>query len=428
MNNTAGTGLCERASANNSNRGGWRDYFSLFTTLVLSMFVAFAMSACGGGGGSSGTATVAAPAAPTNFAIATTTSGVMSETLTWSPPNSGGTPTSYEVYRSTTAGTAFQPANKITSIPAVAGQTKYTFVDSSGLTHTATYWAVSAKNAGGETATAELSATPTGDTLGFGNNFSGALIFADDVGITGSAIPATSTWSTSVASAVAETTTGLRPLSTEPIPSTVTTLPYLDPTTVYPLDGVNYYPQKSASTWQGQWALGGGATQHVTAKWGDNLVSQKLTTTSVVRVEMTLSEALTTPMTSYTMKSLYGTNANEVQGTDGTTYANSTASVFAANAHLKIQQVGAATTLVDQTLWAGDGPGFMAGEINVSGGFTYGYVWNLKNMGLTPGTYRLTFSLDNTSPVGTSNHTSIDSATNGTYVNTNEVYIDVVIN
>jgi len=413
----------------NMNERGWRRLFSLAGMIALFALVAFAMTGCGGGGGSTAT-TAVVPGAPTSFAIAPTQSGVMSETLTWSPPSSGGTPTSYEVYRSTVAGTAFNPANNIISIAAVPGQTKYTFVDNTGLSPSMTYWAVSAKNAGGETPTGELSDRPTGDTVSLGNNFSAALIFADDIGIAGSAIPATSVWTTNAASAVAEVNTGLRPLSTDPLPSTVTTLPYLDPTTVYPLDGVNYYPQKTSSTWQGQWELGAGKQQHVTAKWGDNLVSQSLTSTSVIRIEMGLSEALSSPMTSYTMKSLYGTKLNEVQGTDGTTYANSTAAVFASNAHLTIQKVGEATPLVNQTLWAGDGPGFLAGEVNVSGNFTYGFVWNLKNVTVPyskTGTWRITFSLDPTSPKGTANNTIIDAATNGVLDSPSSVHIDVNI-
>jgi len=152
---------------------------------------------------------------------------------------------------------------------------------------------------------------------------------------------------------------------------------------------------------------------------------------------MVLSKTLAAPMTSYTMQSLYGTEENEIQGTDGTPYYNSTAFVFASNAHLKIQKLDGSgnpdgTALYDQTLWLGDGPGYFAAEVNVAGNFTYGFVWNLKSQVMPgdvtsgkAGTYRITFSLDATSPKGTTNNTSIDAASNGTRVSASEVYIDI---
>lgn len=304
---------------------------------------------------------------------------------------------------------------------------------------------VSAKNAGGETPTAEVMYKPIGpaggEEEGYGNNFSAALVFADDIGIGGLAIGATSVWTNDLTTPI-DYNTGLRPLVTEvtalaALPVPVTALPYLDPNTTFLLDGVTYYKQQSPSTWQGQWERGASALQEVTAKWGDNLISQRFTSNSVIRIEMVLSKALTTAMTSYTMQSLYGTNENEIFGTTGTTYDNMTAFVFAANAHLKIQKMDGAVPvgapLYDQTLWAGDGPGFLAGEVNVAGNFTYGFVWMLSQQVLPPdipsktGTWRITFSLDANSPVGTANNTSIVSATNGVRVSPTEVYIDIVV-
>jgi len=434
----------------------WRHILKFAAAFMVSVVIAFAVSGCSGGGGGTVapvTPTIAAPGAPTNFAIAATTNGVMSETLTWSPPTTGGAPASYEVYRGTVAGAAFQPANHIISIPAVAGQTSYTFIDDAGLTNVDTYWVVSAKNAGGETPTTELMDRPTGDAVGFGNNFSAALIFADDIGIAGSGIPSTSVWTTNAASAVANTSTGLRPLSTQILPLTATTLPYLDPTTAFIKNNVNYYPQQSASTWQGEWRLAGASgVQAVNAAWGDNLVSQSLTTSSVVRIEMVLTEALdpSAAMTSYAMTSLYGAQANEIQGTDGTTYDNINPFVFASNARLTIQKMDGATNpvLLSQPLWSGDGPGFLAGEVSVSGNFTYGFVWNLKDQVLPTaiptktGTWRITFSLDPNNSAAqaaalaldgrtvppASNNTNISTTTNGVIVTPTEVYIDVVVN
>ncbi len=427
------------------NQTGWQRLRSIVAAFTVSVVIPFAITGCGGGGS---TPTVQAPGEPTNFTVVATPEAILSATLTWSPPLSGGTTTSFEIYRNTTAGSTFDPANHLLSIPVVAGQTTYDFIDDVGLEpKTEYYYVVAAKNAGGETPTAEKPfvtgggpPSGTGDTA-FGNNFSAALIFADGYGISG--LPITGTWTTD-ATAI-DTNTGLRPLTTE-LPLPVVVLPYLDPDSAFILNNVTYYRQKTASTWQGEWMDGSSTPQDVNAAWGDNLISQSLTTNSVIRIEMVLSEALTTPMTSYTMQSLYGTRENEVAGTDGTTYDNSTAFVFAANAHLTVQKLdatGAAdgTPLFDQTLWTGDGPGHLAGEVNVLGNFTYGFVWNLKDYtdagllgsnGITTGvagTWRITFSLDPTvlplAPTVVNNNTFIDTATNGVLVDDTHVYIDI---
>ncbi len=435
-------------NSNSVNRD-WRRVALYLFTLILWVFLAVSVSGCSSHNNDKDNLvpTVDAPGMPTNFTVERTPEAILSATLSWSVPASGGDPVSYEIYRSTTAGTVYQPANHLISVAAVASKSTYTFVDNAGLTPVNTYWVVSAKNAGGETPTAEVLYKPigppggTGDT-GFGNNFAAALIFADDVGIGGEAIAGS--WTNDLTSLDFDPNTGLRPSLAEVdslklLPVPVTSLPYLDPTTTYTLDGIDYYKQQTVSTWQGQWEKGAADNQHVTAAWGDNLVSQSLTENSTIRIEMVLSKALTTPMTSYWMESLYGTRENEIQGTDGTTYDNSVAFVFASNAHLTIQKLdgngdpdGAA--LYDQTLWEGDGPGFLAGEVNVSGNFTYGFVWNLKNEVLPgdittgkTGTWRITFSLDAQSPKLTPNNTLIDVATNGVRVSNTEVYIDIQV-
>ena len=169
---------------------------------------------------------------------------------------------------------------------------------------------------------------------------SAVLIFADTIGIGGSLIAGT--WTNDLT--LIDVNTGLRPLSTKvtgllALPAPVTTLPYFHPATAYVLDGVTYHKQQTPSTWKGSWEKGASTVQEVTAKWGDNLISQRLTENSVIRIEMVLSKALTTPLKSYTMKSLYGTRENEIFGTDGTTHDNRTAFVFASNARLKIQKL-----------------------------------------------------------------------------------------
>jgi len=392
--------------------------------------------------------TVEAPAEPINFTVVKTEGEevILSATLTWSPPTTGGAPDTFEIYRGTTAGATFLPDNRVTSIPVVAGQASYEFIDNAGLTpRVDIYWVVSAKNAGGETPTGEVSlylqsGPPggTGDT-GYGNNFAAAMIFADDIGLGG--LPVTLTHTTDLASM--DPNTGLRPSSGEVaallanLPVPVTALPYFDPDTTYELGGATYYKQQTASTWQGWWEKGASTLQEVTAKWGDNLISQRLTGSSMVRIEMVLTKPLTTAVTSYSMQSLYGGKRNEIYGTDTTTYDNLTAFVFAANAHLKVEKLDAdgnpaGHTAYDGGLWEGDGPGFLGAEINVGGNLTYGFVWNLKNEvmpGGIPkeGKWRLTFSLDPESPQRAADNTNIIAAANGTLVNENEVYIDITI-
>ena len=378
---------------------------------------------------------VIAAGAPVNVGVIRTPETTLSATLSWNKPGTG-TPTSYEIYRAMTAGTAYNPANLVASVPAGT----YQYVDNSGLLgNTTYYWVVSAKNAGGETPSSEVSLKVIGSPggggggdTGYGNNFAKALIFADGIGITG--LTTSGTWTTDVASI--DFNTGLRPLSTEVVG--YTTLPILRSADTYTLNDVTYYMQQTASTWQGEWLNGSGEPQHVTAAWGDNLLSSNITSNSVLRIEMVLSKPVTTAMTSYTMQSLYGSQEGEMQGTDGTTYANTTAFVFASNAHLVIEKldtngVPIVPALYDQTLWAGDGPGFLAGEINISGGFTYGFIWTLNSQTLPPeipslvGTWRLTFKLDATSPKGTANNTVIDAVTNGVRFSDTEVYIDITV-
>lgn len=409
----------------------------LGASMAYSFVLALALSACGGGGGTTTASLTSAvpPGVPTNLAVVRTQGQTLSATVSWEPPADGSAPVSYEIYRSTTAGTAYSADNHVISIPAVAGQAGYSFIDDAGLSAVDTYWVVSAKNDGGEAPTAEVSYKPVGPASGgdssFGNNLSSPLVFADGIGLAGAAI--TGSWTDALASV--DYNTGLRPISGV-LPGTVTTLPYLDSADTYALGGATYYKQGTSSTWQAQWSNGSGTLQHVAATWGDNLTSQSLTSTSTIRVEVALAETVPSPMTAYTMQSLYGTQVNEVQGTDGTTYTTTTAAVFAANAHLTVQKLDASGvpvyTLYDQTLWQGDGPGYLAAEVTVSGAFTYGFVWPMNSVTLPAGiskdgTWRITLSLDSTSPKGTANNTEIDSATNGVLDSASQTHIDVNI-
>ncbi len=378
-------------------------------------------------------AIVAAPDAPTSF---TATAGENLVDLSWSPPAASvtaGAPTSYVIYVSTTdttAGTVFVPTNLLATVPVVDGRTVYTFTNS-GLPGTIDhYYVVAAKNAGGETPSVMASARPTGppNPKVAGNNFSGAMIFADNIGISNAVI--TGSWTTNPA--LIDFNTGLRPLLTEM--AAVTTLPYLTaPSTVDP----QYFEQKSVNTWQGEWSLGNTAPVEVNAKWGDNLAgSATLSSGAKIRLEMVLTTTVSTPMTTYEMKSLYGARKNEMFGTNGVVIPSTTAFVFASNAHLTIHKLDAGGNKIlpavdDQFLFdttVPDGLNKLSGEIPVSGNFTYGYVWNPSTTGSTAGKYRITFLLDDPSLGGIGNppnNTFMTTATNGVRVSDTEVYIDI---
>jgi hypothetical protein len=395
------------------------------------------------------TSAVIAPTAPQGVSVIRTPEVTLSATITWGAPSSG-IPVTYEIYRSTTAGSAFLPANHVASVAAGT----YQYIDNSGLLgNTTYYWAVTAKNVGGENASNEVSLKVVGSSSGgggttsaFGNNFSAALVFADDIGI--SNLPITGTWTgDKLPFAGIDYNTGLRPLATEvaAFPATQLTLPYLYiPYTPDPL----YFEQKKGNTWQGEWAKGKAGPQNVTAKWGDNLAggSASLSSTSKIRVEMVLTKALTTAMKAYTMKALYGAQTTEMQGTNGVTYDATTAFVMATNARLKIEKLDAGglpiSVLTDQALFdpaIPDGLNKLAGEIPISGNFTYGFVWDPQALGATAGKYRLTFILDAFSAFGGTglpatapavpipNNTFITTATNGVLDSATQVHLDVTL-
>jgi len=308
----------------------------------------------------------------------------------------------------------------------VTGQTVYSFTNTALAGTTTYYFVVTAKNAGGETPSPVATAKPTGppNPVVAGNNFSAALIFADDIGI--SNLPITGVWT--LDPALIDYNTGLRPLSTE----TIAVLPSLTvPSKIDPL----YYEQKSINTWQGEWAKASGADQLVNAKWGDNMTSASLKASAKIRIEMALTKDVTaTPMTAYTMKLLSGSGTSELQGTNGITYAPTTAFVMATNAHLTIQKFDGTTlgaVVVDQALFDPafpDGLNKLSGEIPVSGNFTYGFVWDPSGSGSTAGKYRVTFKLDPQSLHGVGaplNNTFMKTATNGVRVSDTEVYIDI---
>lgn len=423
----------------------WQRFVTRVATVVLSALVALSFTGCGGSSDPSPLpVTVAAPGAPIALTV---TGGENVATLVWSPPAvsaSTGLPDSFEIYRSTTqttnAATLVTPANLVVSIPAVAAQTTpYSHTDIGLPGANATYYyVVTAKNAGGETPSAVESDSVTGPPVPatYGNNFSAALIFADDIGITNLALDPAKSWTIADLTAI-DYSTGLRPLITEVTAMQAlgqTTLPYLPKASrINPL----YYEQKSINTWQGEWVKANGVDQEVTAKWGDNLLSASLSSSAKIRIEMVLTKDITAiPMTVYPMLLLSGSGTNELQGTTGVATTATTAFVFATNAHLTLQKLdsGGLPTgpmVIDQALFdpgVPDGLNKLSGEIPVSGNFTYGFVWDPATTGSSAGKYRVTFKLDPTSLFGTgnpTNNTFMKSAANGVRVSDSEVYVDI---
>jgi hypothetical protein len=430
----------------------WHRFVKGVAAFAVASLAALSLSGCGGGSSESTslpTVTVAAPGAPTALTV---TGGENVATLVWSPPAvsaSTGLPDSFEIYRSTTpttnATTLVTPANLVVSIPAVAAQiTPYSHTDIGLPGANATYYyVVTAKNAGGETPSAVESDSVTGPPVPatFGNNFSAALIFADDIGITNLALDPLKSWTITDLTAI-DYNTGLRPLAAEvtamqalPIPQTI--LPYTpQPSKIDPA----YFEQKSINTWQGQWIKANGVDQEVNAKWGDNLSSASLSSSAKIRIEMVLSKDVSaSPMTVYPMKLLSGSGTNELQGTTGvatTATTATTAFVFATNARLTLQKLDAGglptgPLVVNQALFDPafpDGLNKLSGEIPVSGNFTYGFVWDPANTGSIAGKYRVTFKLDPTSSFGVgnpANNTFMKQALNGVRLSDTEVYIDV---
>lgn len=432
-----------------SDSARWHRFVTGVAAFAVASLAALSLSGCGGGSSESAsvpTVTIAAPGEPTALTV---TGGENVATLVWTPPAvsaNAGQPDSFEIYRSTTAtttaATLVSPVNFVISIPAVAGQTTpYSHTDIGLPGANATYYyVVTAKNAGGETPSAVASDSVTGPPVPatYGNNFSAALIFADDIGITNLALDPAKSWTITDVTAI-DYSTGLRPLATEvtamqalPIPQT--TLPYLPQASrINPL----YFEQKSINTWQGEWAKANGVDQEVNAKWGDNLSSASLSSSSKIRIEMVLSKDVTaTPMTVYPMLLLSGSGTNELQGTTGVATTATTAFVFATNARLTLQKLDAGglptgPVVVDQALFDPafpDGLNKLSGEIPVSGNFTYGFVWDPATTGSTAGQYRVSFKLDPTSSFGTgnpANNTFMKTVSNGLRVSDTEVFIDI---
>ena len=204
--------------------------------------------------------------------------------------------------------------------------------------------------------------------------------------------------------------------------------PVFDGATATTADGTTVWVQGDPlNVWQ---AASATATEPVNVSqvdWGDNLESKSWNIGQPVRVEVTLLENLTAPMTAFTMLSAGGTKNAEVFGATQATYDSSQADVYSGCARLTIQRLDISRTdpylsqltwdpalgqwvgpphmiaapIVNSGVWDAAGEGSFSSEINAPGNVIYGYNWQTSN--LTAGDYRLTFSLDPNCPVATLN-------------------------
>lgn len=215
------------------------------------------------------------------------------------------------------------------------------------------------------------------------------------------------------------------------------------------LGAVKAYLQKDpGNTWQAYSEDGSGAPVYVDdIDWGDNLESVDWYTRSQVRTEVVLYKDLATPMLEYQMRHVSGWGIDEVHGlatnlSDEPLLGPGTqATVFSPHARLTIQKlyVDRDNSNLDTLEWspgegwidplsssydlinddplfngavheAGDGPGYYNAEINVKGKIIYGYTWNVRKLNEGAGDYRITFSFDELTGLGTTLNTFLDNA------------------
>ena len=230
---------------------------------------------------------------------------------------------------------------------------------------------------------------PGGGDETMGNNLSVPVIFAEGYGVTGLLATVDDLGST-----------GLR----TPATGTYATLP--DYTidagspTVTLSNGATGYCQQTGHTWMAQWAS---TPTPAVADWGDNLVSQQFTSSSIVRVEVGLLAPTT--MTGFNMYAYSGTRRTELQCTDLTENTALQPTVYSVAPRLRIYKVNGkgappmdppVVDLAVDDAFGKDGPGYYRAEINVSGKVVYGYNWYLNQLNLTDkkGWYLVSFSLE----------------------------------
>lgn len=350
--------------------------------------------------------------APTNVTVTLMEETIGTLVVSWDPPAEGPEPDAYHIFWSLTPGVDLDDE--------VIEDVESPFIHTGLFGQTTYFYRVAGVREDVSGAlSAEVSGTPRGppggggggDESGFGNNLSFPVLFADGIGLSGQTIDGTvDPW--------LDVNTGMRPTTSD----VVDPFPYFNEEDVLPeLPG--WYPQKTSSTWQADWALGPADPEepvNVRAAWGDNLSSVTYSTSSVIRVETLLYQALDPlvedqQMNAYEMQLLSGAGPTELQGTNTETYFATTRRVYTPHARLTIEKLLGPGGDVDESVaaefdkaiyeaYGTDGPGGYGAEINVGGSLVYGYVWMLRTSALTEaqkvGWWRLTFSLDPVAEVG----------------------------
>ena len=261
---------------------------------------------------------------------------------------------------------------------------------------------------------------PTTETE-FGNNLSVPVVFSEGIGLGG--LPVT------VEGARNALNTGLRPGSTENL--TVDAWPFFYAGNK--ADQGAYYLQQTLNTWQADWRDGTAmGMQHAEAAWGDNLTHHTWNTGAPIRVEVSLNDLSSGPLTGYNMTVISGSRNTEVQGTDGST-ASMTPTIYSVVPRLVVQRISGENGTVVQELvnkgvvegfGAEEGPGVFAAEVNVGGKVLYGYNLNIGSLSLNPGVdpvgwYRIGFVLESratTSTIDVSRNVVIDQVANAAAV------------
>lgn len=192
--------------------------------------------------------------------------------------------------------------------------------------------------------------------------------------------------------------------------------------------------QKHASNyWEAYNADGEGDVDWV--DWGDNLESIDWTIKSKIRTELVLYKEMSPVVLQYPMRHVSGWGISEVHGlqtyTDGSiAFENAPgdkATVYSTHTRMTIQKlnVDRDDPNMDQLEWdsvnskwkdvndddilvvnepifsnalyeAADGPGYFNAEVNVKGKIMYGYTWDIKKLNEGTGSYRITYSFDET--------------------------------
>lgn len=182
-----------------------------------------------------------------------------------------------------------------------------------------------------------------------------------------------------------------------------------------------WYPQKKTGNfWQAEYSNKG--NEDITyIDWGDNIESVYPKIRSPFRLEVTLYKALLSPMIAYTMAVLeYPSSANELQGTNTTTYQSNYASVVSAKPKLVIQYLGQTrpTDLVwSVNQWTSSSSTLtnvavsFAPELNVGGKYIFGASaggWKPTSLGW----YRVTFYIPSGSGVNLTSATVANFSNN----------------